>query len=212
MKKYYILAFLIVFVFTSYTRDFSTYNVSLSIEPSKLLSGEQRDTIDTMITPKPSDYFSSISNVNINYYILTNFGIDLSYSLYRQTRAESDLIIDSLNLFNHQTIDFGFIYRYIKYDYARKYYSVYISTGVTYSMITYDKEFEDIFNDLTYDLYKIIPGWGGYINLGVRYNFNQFMYVGASVKLNYLNNSIDVSGLNFDGFYTGIPLCIGISI
>lgn len=174
-----------------------------------MISGEQRDKVDGEFDPVPETYFSTTCNINLNYFIFNYLGIDATYSLYRITKAEHKRVKESLKLYNHKTLDVGLILRYIKYDYARKYYSFYIAGGATYSDITFENDFKEL---IGFEPAEISPEWGWYGKAGVRYNFNEFIFVGISIKYSFLNNYIDTTKSNFDGYYLGVPFYIGLSL
>lgn len=189
-------------------------NLSITIEPTTLDSGEQKDYMDDILYPNPESYFHMNSSISLNYFFNDNIGIDTTYSLLRNTRADNDAIENSLMIYNHQTIDLGVIFRFIKYSYSDKYYSFYLAGGALYSILNYDKEFNEFFDAeiSNNELSDISSEWGWYGKVGVHYNINRYFLLGMSLKMSFLNNYIQETNSNFDGFYIGWPVYIGFSI
>lgn len=193
-----------------FSNEVSKVNLSINFQPTSLFMGEQKDVLDEALTPTPDSYSSAALSANLQYFPLPNFGLEINYLFLGVTEARNKEVQEPLEVYDHKSLDFGAIIRYNSEIYNDYYYSFFLSGGLTYSFLDYKKEFKDLFPYID-DFYDIDSELGWYAKLGGNYNFNKYLFVGASLKFYYLNNIVNETGYKFDGYYWCLPLYVGIS-
>ncbi|MCK5199215.1 MAG: outer membrane beta-barrel protein [Spirochaetales bacterium] len=209
MKKYILFLLLSILGSTIFANDYSNVEISFNFTPGSLINGNQKDTMDDMLIPTPDSYTSTNYGVNAQLFIFPkNLGIEGTYNFLGTTRAKSNKAGD-LEVYDHQIIEIGTIFRYLLKFEGNSYYSFLLSGGATYSILEYSNEFKDLLSEIS--LYDLTSEWGWYAKIGARYHYNRYFFIGASIQYTFLNNNITVSDKNLDGGYLNIPLQIGIS-
>lgn len=211
MKKSFLIILLFVGIVDLFGTDYPTLFLSAERADSNLFYGEQMDFLSDSLTPSPDLFGSKGFLVNVKYFMHPNVGLESSYTVFNYLDSVSSGNNAGITSYNLKNIEFGCVLKYIPSKNTDIYSSWLFSAGVTYSMLEYAKDLNDLMLKYADYIYPIKPEFGWYTKLGFQTNISRFFFIGIAAKVSYYNNMIEVSNVNFDGFYWTMPIYVGLS-
>jgi hypothetical protein len=185
------------------------FEIILGFSPGVLFDGFQREIPNTSLSPQPNSYASMDLNFGLRYYFQEFLGLEVSSSFLGSTSAHSDLVQNSLHVFDYLSFSAGMVFR-IPFHVFEKVLVIYAGGGANFSFIWYDQQFKDLLGSFV--LYDIDPFFGAYCKMGLELYLSPHFFIGAAVQYVLLNGTIKVTNKQLDGHYIRIPVYLGISL
>lgn len=210
MKKKLIVALVILTSMFLQAEKFSVIDLGLNLGGSILQEGDHKDIPEMILAPKPDSFSSMNFSATIQAYFTKNLGLETSYSFSGTTKAFLKGY-EPMSCYDNKYLEFGPVARLIG-KIGSSIWSLNLSGGVTYSMLSINSEFDDFFiSNYNYTFREVEPDFGFYAKIGVKNYFYNYFFSGIELKYLSLNNKFKGSD-DFNGKYVNFNFNLGLAL